>query len=89
MDRLRLDGHPGNHKRLWRVSCQLRLTVPRRTRTRLPARVRQPVVVLPPPNVRWAIDFMSDTLDGGRRVRTLNLLDDGVREGRATEVETA
>lgn len=32
---------------------------------------------------------MSDTLYGGRRFRTLNLLDEGVREGLAIEVATS
>jgi putative transposase len=35
------------------------------------------------------MDFMSDTLYGGRRFRTLNMLDDGVREALASEVETS
>jgi putative transposase len=80
-DRLRLDGHGWNHKRLWRVYCQLRLNLPRRTKKRLPIRLRQPLVVVPQPNTVWAVDFMSDTLYGGRRFRTLNVLDEGVREG--------
>ena len=88
-DRLRLDGHPWNHKRLWRVYCQLRLNMPRRTKKRLPVRLRQPLVVVPQPNAVWAVDFMSDTLYGGRRFRTLNILDEGVREGLAIEVDTS
>ena len=65
--RLRLDGHGWNHKRLWRVYCQLRLNLPRRTKKRLPVRFRQPRVMVPQPNAVWAVDFMSDTLtaDGG------------------------
>jgi putative transposase len=32
---------------------------------------------------------MSDTLYGGRRFRTLNVLDEGAREGLATEIDTS
>lgn len=88
-DRLRLDGHPWNAKRVWRVYCQLRLNLPRRTKKRLPVRPRQPLTVSPQPNAVWAVDFMSDTLYGERRFRTLNILDEGVREGLAIEVDTS
>ena len=88
-DRLRLDGHPWNHKRLWRVYCQLRPNLPRGTKKRLPVRLRQLLRVLPQLNAVWAVDFMSDTLSGGRRFRTLNSLDEGVREALAIEVDTA
>ena len=88
-DRLRLDGYPWNPKRLWRVYCQLRLNLPRRTKKRLPVRLRQPLDVVPQPNSTWAVDFMSDTLYGGRRFRTLNILDEGVREALAIEVDTS
>lgn len=87
--RLRNTGHPWNHKRLWRVYCQLRLNLPRRTKKRVPARVVQSLDVSPQPNVGWAVDFMSDTLYGGRRFRTFNLLDEGVREVLAIEVDTS
>ena len=86
-DRLRLDGQPWNPKRLWRVYGQLRLKLPRRTKKRLPVRLRQPLVVMPPANAVWAVDFMSDTLDGGRRFRTLHIRDEGVREGLAIEID--
>ncbi len=87
--RLRLDGHPWNHKRLWRVYCQLRLNLPRRTKKRLPERRRRPLAVIPQSNAVWAVDFMSDTLYGGRRFRTFNVLDEGVREGLAIEIDTS
>jgi putative transposase len=89
VDRLRNTGHRWNHKRLWRPYCQLRLNLPRRTKKRVPARVVQPLDVIPQPNVVWAVDFMSDTLYGGRRFRTFNILDEGVREVVAIEVDTA
>jgi len=89
VNRLRNTGHRWNHKRLWRVYCQLRLNVPRQTKKRLPIRFRQPLVVVPQPNTVWAVDFMSDTLYGGRRFRTLNILDEGVREVLAIEVDTS
>jgi putative transposase len=44
---------------------------------------------VPQSNVVWALDFMSDTLYGGRRFRTLNVLDEGVREGLAIEIDTS
>lgn len=68
---------------------QLRLNLPRRTKKRLPSRFRQPLTVVPQPNAVWAVDFMSDTLYGGRRFRTLNVLDEGVREGLAIEIDTS
>lgn len=88
-DALRFRGYGWNHKRVWRVYCRLRLNLPRRTKKRLPARPRQPMVVISQPNAVWAVDFMSDTLYGGRRFRTLNLLDEGVREVLAIEVDTS
>jgi len=88
-DRLRLDGHGWNHKRVWRVYRGLHLNLPRRMKKRLPLRLPQPLVVIPQPNAVWAVDFMSDTLYGGRRFRTLNILDEGVREGLAIEVDTS
>jgi putative transposase len=88
-DRLRNTGHGWNHKRLWRVYRAMKLNLPRRTKRRLPARVRQPLTVVALPNQVGSLDFMSDALWGGRRFRTLNVLDEGVREGLAIEVDTS
>jgi hypothetical protein len=32
-------------------------------------------------NGTWALDFMHDALYGGRRFRTLNVIDEGNRQG--------
>jgi putative transposase len=88
-DRLRLDGHGWNHKRVHRVYCGLRLNLARRTRRRVPPRFRQALVAPTRLNEVWALDFMHDALYGGRRFRTLNVLDEGNREGLAIEVGTS
>ncbi|MGB4889244.1 MAG: integrase core domain-containing protein [Nitrospira sp.] len=69
--------------------CPLRLNIPRRTKKRLPVCLRRPLVVIPQPNAVWTVEFMSDTLCGDRRFRTLNVLDEGVREGLAIEIDTS
>jgi len=69
--------------------CQLRVILPRRTKKRVPVRLRQPRVVVPQPNAVWAVDFMSDTLYGSRRFRTFKIWDEGVREGLAIEIDTS
>jgi putative transposase len=78
-DRLRAQGYGWNHKRIWRVYCQLRLNLPRRTRRRVPQRERQPLLVEPRMNAVWALDFMRDTLYSGRVFRTFNVIDEANR----------
>lgn len=88
-DRLRLDGQPWNWKRVHRVYRALRLNLPRRTKRRLPKRVLLPMGAPAALNRTWALDFMHDMLYDGRRFRTLNVLDEGNREGLAIEVGTS
>jgi putative transposase len=88
-DRLRLLGRPWNHKRVHRVYCALHLNLPRRTKRRLPARPRQAMDAPPVLNTTWALDFMTDALYDGRRFRTLNVMDEGNREGLAIAVGTS
>ena len=52
-------------------------------------RVRRVLVAPDRLNEIWAIDFMHDALYGGRRFRTLNVLDEGSREGLVIEVGTS
>jgi len=87
-ERLRLDGHAWNHKRTWRIYCAMRLNLPRRARKRL-VRPPQPLDAPARPNEIWALGFMSDSLYHGRRFRTLNILDEGVREALAIEIDTS
>lgn len=88
-DSLRLKGRPWNHKRVHRVYCKLGLNQVRRTKKRLPNREVVSLEVIRKPNVMWAMDFMHDTLYNGRCFRTLNVLDEGVRECLAIEVDTS
>jgi len=87
--RLRRAGHRWNHKRVHRVYCALRLNLPRRTKRRVPARIRQPLVAPARLNETWALDFMADALYDGRGFRTFNVIDEGNREGLAIEVGTS
>ena len=61
-DRIRLDGHGFNHKRVHRVYCDLKLNMKRRIRKRLPDRPRQRLDHSQGLNLTWSLDFMRDTL---------------------------
>ena len=88
-DRIRLDGHGFNHKRVHRVYCNLKLNMKRRIRKRLPDRPRQPLDHSQGLNLTWSLDFMRDTLYDGRAFRTLNVIDEGNREALRIEVGTS
>jgi putative transposase len=88
-DRSRLEGRVINHKRLHRVYCAMKLNLPRRTKRRLPTRLRQPLLAPIELNQIWALDFMADALYGGRGFRTLNVIDEGNREVLGIEVATS
>lgn len=87
--RLRRAGHTFNHKRVYRVYCQMGLNQKRRTKRVLPKRQPKPLEVIAAPNRQWAMDFMHDTLYCGRRFRTLNVVDEGTRECLGIEVDTS
>jgi len=87
--RIRRAGYEFNHKRVYRVYCQMGLNLPRRTKKVLPKRKPKPLEVSMLPNKQWALDFMHDTLYCGKRYRTLNVLDEGTRECLAIEVDTS
>jgi putative transposase len=88
-DRLRLQGYRWNHKRVHRVYCALRLNLPRRTKRRVPHRLRQPLAAPPRLNQTWALDFMADVLYDRRQFRILTIIDEGNREALAVEAWTS
>lgn len=87
--RLRREGWAVNRKLTYRLYREAGLAVRRRKRKRIGPFERKP---LPKPlvaNDSWSMDFMSDGLADGRRLRCLTIVDDCTRECVAIEVDTS
>jgi putative transposase len=77
---LRREGVRVNHKKLFRLYREERLTVRRRGGRKRALGTRAPMALPQGPNQRWSLDFVSDTLADGRRFRVLVVVDDFTRE---------
>jgi putative transposase len=86
---LKNQGYCWNHKRVYRVYCEMKLNLRVKPKKGLPTREPKPLVQPEAANLSWSLDFMSDSLSSGRAFRTLNIIDDFNREGLWIEVDTS
>jgi len=68
-----------NKKRTYRINTEENLQVRTKRRKKL-IRTRVPMAVPTKVNERWSMDFVSDQLACGRRIRIFNIVDDYSRE---------
>ena len=86
---LRREGYLINHKKLFRLYREEKLTVRRRGGRKRAIGTRAPMLVPMMPNDRWSLDFVSDQLTDGRRFRILTVVDDCTRECLALVADTS
>lgn len=87
--KLRREGWGVNRKRVYRLYRDAGLAVRRRKRKRIGLVERKPLPKPQAANLSWSMDFVSDGLADGRRIRCLNIVDDCTRECLAIEVDTS
>ena len=81
--KIRNEGFQWNRKRVLRIYRNMKLGLRRKYKKRLPTRVKQPLIQPDSINSTWSMDFMSDVLTSGRKIRVLNIIDDYNREAIA------
>ena len=80
-------GFAWNHKRIYRIYCELELNLRIKPKRRIQREKPQPLAVPMAPNEIWSMDFMHDQLSDGRTFRLFNVLDDFNREGLEIEAD--
>ena len=77
---IRRQGYRVNHKRTERLYRELGLSLRLRKRSKRASGLRLPAVMPTGPNQRWSIDFVSDQLVTGQRLKCLTVVDDFSKE---------
>jgi putative transposase len=78
-----------NHKKVYRLYREERLSVRKRGGRKRALGTRAPMTIPQGRNLRWSLDFVMDTLVSGRRFRILTLVDDFTRECLGMVVDTS
>lgn len=78
-----------NRKKVYRIYKKLGLQVRRKRRRQVARPSRKPKVIPTRVNEAWSMDFMSDALVDGRKIRIFNVVDDLSREAVTMEVDTS
>ena len=86
---LRREGVMVNHKCIERIYREEGLSVRKRKRKRVAGSIRLPAVQAMQPDQVWSLDFVSDALAWGRKLRMLTVVDTYTRESLAIEVDTS
>jgi putative transposase len=86
---LRREGVTVNHKRLFRLYREEKLSVRKRGGRKRALGTRAPMLVPLMPNQRWSLDFVSDQFTDCRRFRVLTVIDDCTRECIALVADTS
>lgn len=85
---LQRGGELVNHKRVHRIYREAGLSIRRKKRKHC-VRVGQPLRVCTAANQEWALDFVHDAVECGRKIRVLSVVDGYTRECLALEVDTS
>lgn len=81
--KIRNEGLTWNRKRVLRIYRIIKLGLRRKHKRRLPARIKEPLQQADKPNKSYSMDFMSDALTNGRKLRVFKIMDDYTRESLA------
>ncbi len=85
---LQREGWRVNHKRVYRLYREEGLCMrPKKPRRHVSAQRREVRTTAVRPDERWSLDFMSDELVDGRRIRLLTIVDHFTRESPAIAVD--
>lgn len=77
---VRREGIRANHKCAYRLYEEAGLAVKRRRKRVGVAIEREPLELPNAPNQVWSIDFVSDALESGRRIKILTIINDFTKE---------
>ena len=80
-------GYRWNHKRVYRIYCELELNLRIKPKKRIKRDKPDALAVPEAINQIWSMDFMHDQLQNGRSVRLFNVIDDFNREGLGMEID--
>jgi putative transposase len=79
-DLLRREGIRANHKKVYRLYSEAKLSVRKRRRRKLVGIDRQTIAGASRPNEIWSMDFVMDALANGQRIKCLTIVDEYTRE---------